>query len=82
MKKLVMVLIIALCFTGCAQVQSAVNANPDLVIKIGDLVADIAKIAGTQLIEVVIRSEASDTQIYRYKDQSFVAKDGVVIKVY
>lgn len=89
---IVFVLCFSVCFQGCAQVAGVVAANPELVVNVNDLITNIAKIAGNQLIEIAARAATSDSgfhapppytvKLYRYKNQLFLTKNDRVTQVW
>ena len=91
MKKFIIVLCVALAFCGCAQMNKITTDNPELVVKVNDLISDIVKIAGSELIAQMTKSE--DVQAYLYTGtklkqitgqpvKQLIVKDGCVITVW
>jgi hypothetical protein len=60
----VLAMVAVIGFYGCAQMSKVANDNPELIVKVNDLIGDIVKIAGSELIAQMTRSE--DVRVYFY----------------
>lgn len=75
---LIGVMVAVFSLYGCAQVSKIATDNPELIVKVNDLVGDIIKIAGTELIAQMTRSE--DVQIYHYAGTRLRLISGLPVK--
>lgn len=73
----IVVMAVCVAMYGCAQIKAVLNENPELVVKIGDLISDVIEIAGSELIEVAMRG---DRQEYRYDGKKLKTSAGTTVK--
>lgn len=76
----ILILVTVFSLYGCAQVQKIATDNPEFIVKVNDLVGDIIKIAGTELIAQMTRSE--DVKIYHYTGTRLRLISGLPVKGY
>lgn len=78
-------------FYGCAQMGKIANDNPELIVKVNDLISDIIKIGGAELILQMTR--ADDQAFFTYSGKrlklasgqyvsGFIAENGRVTKLW
>lgn len=86
----VLVMVAVIAFYGCAQMGKVVNDNPELIVKLNDLVSDVIKVGGEELFMHLTRS---DTQVFTYSGKrlklisgqyvsGFIAENGRVTKLW